>query len=353
MRISIIKALIIGTLIFISNVSEAQSQKFGMAFNYTTEVQHNFKNKANFLNMLILGTNYRPWQNGTFSLQTISNYKTNQYRVVNDIQHFSNIETDNVALNIYVLGYTHVFRNFIIAGGVRNLDGDYFMSDYALSFTNSSAGGYPTISFNFPVAMHPYTTVCVHGEYTISKNMIIKSSFYNGAASSISKNARRVFSFDFKNDGIFSITEFGYLSKQKQYSYFRAGFALHSNYNKAMKQGLNYTAWVNIEQAIHKSKNKEVGFLVQGSLAPSSKNTCSAYYGLGGIFKGLLSKDKRDNLAFFVSHAKFSTQSETAVEITLQYSLLHNLIIQPTFHQIKTGEGWKSAGIFRMYYTLP
>ena len=59
-----------------------------------------------------------------------------------------------------VAGFTwHINDRHSLFAGIRRIDEDYFCSDAHALFTNSSCGGYPTITFNYPVAIYPVSAM--------------------------------------------------------------------------------------------------------------------------------------------------------------------------------------------------
>ncbi|MBK5722232.1 carbohydrate porin [Dysgonomonas sp. Marseille-P4677] len=353
------KKIIIVTILLLIYTTKAQTQNIELS--YTTEFQNNIGSKSNWVNLFTLSGNFTPWRNGKFSIQTISIYKIQEKRIANDLQTFSNIEEDNMGINLFHIGYTHKINDLTLFGGIRNMNEDYFTGEYTSLFTNSSCGIYPTISYNYPVANYPLSAMTLHAEFRFKKSFCIKNSLYNGVARELFSKEGSLFSIDPIKDGILNITEFSYSSKSNYHGLYNIGTLFHTNHNsfneykqeKKKTKKMNYVLWANAEQSIYKQENKEVGILIQGSLAPTNKNDCFYYYGIGATLSGFVSNRKYDKLGVFINKAIFHENAETAIEITWQYNLNKNIIIQPAFHYIKTGTSQNKIGIIRCNYTLP
>lgn len=196
--------IVIVLAMFTVDMVRGQEHKYDLKLNYTTEVQSDFGRKINWVNLLSLEGEYKPWRNGELSLQTISIWKTRKERIANDLQTFSNIEENNMAINIFFMGYTHYFKNISLFGGIRNVNNDYFTGIYTSLFTNSSCGIYPTLSANFPIANYPVSAVCIHGEFKLGKVLTLKNSLYNGIAHELFSKKGSLFTirWNFKRNGI-------------------------------------------------------------------------------------------------------------------------------------------------------
>ncbi|MCQ2327151.1 MAG: hypothetical protein MJZ71_06265 [Bacteroidales bacterium] len=89
---------LLGILLITSQTSKAQ--KFGL--DYTSEFQTDFKNNYNFLNLLKLQAEVNISKHLSFQASTISTAKTNENKLIDDFQGFSNIEIEDIPLAIAV-----------------------------------------------------------------------------------------------------------------------------------------------------------------------------------------------------------------------------------------------------------
>lgn len=355
-----IRAVIIATILFVTNTAKAQEHKHKIGLNYTTEAQSDFGKKINWVNLLSLEGKYKPCLNGELYLQTISTWKTRKESIIDDLQTFSNIEADNMTVNIFLMGYTHHFKNISLFGGIRNVNNDYFTSDYTSLFTNSSCGIYPTISINFPMANYPLSAMCVHGEYELSKALTIKNSLYNGTGRELLSKKGSLFTINPKKDGIINMTELSYLPKTNNYGLYNIGSVLYtgnSGYSKddekesgiEKKTKINYALWGSIERSIYDNGYKSIGILLQGSFAPANNNDCMYYYGAGIVLNSIVPTRNENTFGIFCNRAIFQETAENTIEIIWKYKVNKHLMLQPVFHFIKTGSTTKAAGLVRFY----
>jgi len=345
-------------LSLMAKAQEVQEKKVIFEVYYTTELQSNFSNnKYNWVNLIEPHVGYKPWKNGSFDIETQTIYKTYKKRIAGDLQNFSNIDEDIMALNISFSGYTHTFDKFLIFGGLRSVNFDYFIQEYTSVFTNSSCGIYPTISENYPLPNYPLSAMCIHGEIKFTAALKFKTSFYNGVSRRLFNNKKHsIFAINPNRDGIFNMTKLGYTNHEK-YAYYSLGIATHTPYTnyenegEPVKERFGYSLWSSVEQSFYRSGKKEIGLLIQASFAPEDRTLCSQYYGLGTMWKGFLPAKKATNhIGIFANYAKFGEIEEKFIEITCRYGILDDLSIQPVFNYILTGNKTNCIGMLRVNY---
>lgn len=349
-----------------SNFSNIATQKINI--QYIAELQYDMRKETNIANLLTINANLTSeqlhlWKNGMFNYSSKCIFKTGENRIANDLQVFSNIENANRSYCLAVLGYTHTYRAMKLFAGIRNVNEDYFITPYTSLFTNSSCGIYPTISANYPLPNYPFSAMCLHAEFQLKENWQIKNCLYNGITYEPLKKGTSLFAFRPSKDGIFNMTELTYTTNSENNGLYSGGIALHSRMyhnhedrdqaeKKPQKKKMNYSWWTSLEQTIYRSGQKEIGLLAQYSMAPPRKNECGKYAGIGMIFTGFLLNEREDQLGLFVNQATFSSNQETAAEITWITSLNKNFSLQPAFHFIKNGSGTYTVGVIRVMYTF-
>ena len=323
----------------------AQENSF-IGFDYTTEVQSDFGGKYNWVNLMSLTAGLpsekinHQWTNGNFHFDIISVFKTRKERIADDLMTFSNIEEDNLPVNPFVMGYTHQWEKFELFGGVRNVNNDYFITPYTSLFTNSSAGIFPTLSLNYPLANYPLSAMCVHLEYLPTEQIHLKSSLYNGIAHDPRQNVFRTFTVNPQNDGFFSITEFNVSQNKLGTGRYALGLTTRSN-------GV-YAAWTEIEQTLYSTGEKEIGCIVHIGIA--SPKHCRYYYAVGSHFANLLTK--HDRLGIYLNTTEVSGIRERTMEITWRFQIINSVAIQPTYHNLRTGNKTTNIGIVRLLFSV-
>ena len=343
-------------ILLLVNETQAQERKHNFGIDYTTEVHSDFGKKVNWVNLLSLKGQYRIWENGELSLNTISIWKTNKERIIDDLQTFSNIEEDNMAVNIFVAGYAHHFKKIALFAGIRNVNEDFFIGDYTSLFTNSSCGIYPTLSINFPIANYPLSSMCVHGEFELSETLTVKNSLYNGITRQLFSKEGSLFTINPKKDGILNVAELSYSSKSNNYGFYTIGSVQSvygSNEQEEMsKAKINYALWGSIEKGIYNFQNKSIGVLLQGSFSPADRNDCKYYYGAGIILNSIIPTQSDNILGVFCNNAVFREETEITIEITWKYKVNNHFTFQPSIHCINSRSAVKTVGLVRLIYNL-
>lgn len=352
----------------ITTTAYPQKSPFGKEVNYITEVQANFSNgKHSWNNALFLGGSLPidaigGWKGGKISVGTLSLYRTAKVRIADDIQVFSNIDDRNMAIGIFIFGYTHIFNKLKLYGGVRNINLDYFVTPYNLLYTGSSAGAIPTLSLNFPLANFATSAVCAHVEWQITDRILLKNSLYNGVAHDQRGNILASFTVNPRNDGLINITEVHYLRTSKMVGFYSLGSAIGNSFkqqpNSPKKYSvewnkLNYTVWGNVEQSFYRTSYKEAGFLFQGSIATHSTNNCREFLAIGGYFQGFILKSKNDKLGFYCTIGSYKDDLvEKSLELTWRFPTGKYTSVQTSFHFINTDSKITHAALVRLYVSI-
>ncbi|MDR0436716.1 MAG: hypothetical protein LBH22_00280 [Bacteroidales bacterium] len=331
--------------------------------NYITEAQTDFGKKYNWVNLLSLYGEFstetinKRWKNGSFQIELLSIYKLFQTPIVDDLMGYSCIEEENSPLTAFVLGYGHRWGNFSLFGGLRNLNQDYFNTLYEAFFTNASAGMFPTLSTNFPIANYPVSALGLHAEYQFIENWTFKSSLYNGVAYDPRKtddqnyNFFRSFKANPSRDGVFSMSELSYSQHKYGFGFYALGVSLKTKENR----GTSFYAV--IEQCVLKNEKTEIEFLLYAGYSPQKKQPflefhCTTYFAVGGYFAGFLSKEKRDKFGIYWAQGEFTGVTERALEISWQYKIAKQIAIQPALHIIRTGSETKNVGLLRFLVSV-
>ena len=230
---------------------------------------------------------------------------------------------------------------------MRNVNQDYYITPYTSLFTNSSAGIFPTISINYPLANYPLSAVCLHFEYELTENWLFKSSLYNGVAHDPRKNILRSFTVNPRNDGIFSISELSYSQNTIGSGTYSVGFASQSK-NATMQSA--YTSWLAVEQSLYRSGEQEIGCIVHAGIAPKRADDCRYYYAIGGYASGLAGR--RNKLGIYVNATSVSGIKERTMEITWQCQIIDAMAIQPTYDYIRTADKTTNIGLLRVIFFI-
>ena len=343
--------LIIGLIAAGSVVAQTQPT---FRAEYFTEIQTNFGEKYNWVNLLSLTAEMptekisKHWRNGSFQINTITAYKLFEQSIADDLLGFSNIETDNLPFSLFLFGYEHRWEKVSLFGGVRNVNIDYFTLPFTSFFVNSSLGMYPTIGADFPLANYPLSAICLHFEYQPKKDLVYKISFYNGVAHDPRENIFSVFTANPRRDGVAVMSALNYTQDKVGSGIYALGaFAQIPKFDD-----ITYSIWIDIEQVVYEKDRRKIGFLLQGGAAPQPRNECNYYWAAAGYFQGLLSPKKQDKFGIYVNKAFFTHTTEQTIELTWQYPITEQIILQPAFHYIRTGNKTVPIGLFRVIFSI-
>ncbi len=321
-----------------------------LGVQYITEVQTNFEGNVNWMNFIRLDASLNVGKHGSIDYASIHTFKTLNHTVADDWQVFSNIDNDNLAYGLAVLGYSHSFNDKVrLFAGVRNVNEDYFTSDGMALFNNSSHGIFPTVSENYPLANYPLSSLGIHTNITISKNWTIQGSVYNGVA-------RPLFGPDHglldirKNDGVFFMGDVNYRLEGKLPGSYFAGVSASDkiHHEDFTENKANVAYWVYGEQSIYKSGDTHVDVMAQFSQNVSVKNGCKDYVEGGILLYNVISKRVDNTFGLCVHHANYDFGEETVCEATYAIRLNKYVEIQPTYQHIRNNEDHYNVGVLRL-----
>lgn len=334
-----IKKLLAALLFAGAMAQPAQSQS--LAFDYTGELHTAFEDEYNFVNLLWLEGEL-PIVKDRFLLHAsvFSFAKTFDGYLVDDLQGYSNAETDNkplapaMACAEWQMGTKdHLFV------GVRNVNEDYFISPIMLLFTNSSCGIFPTIG-NFPMANYPNASVGLHYKHETDK-LTYQLSLYNGRGYNHFFGDETVFQVKPKDDGVFSITELEY--KHQNSSYFLGACAHYGSLGDNGTEKTRGSVWGYALQAV----SSKVHLIGAYSHSFTDDVNCYDFAGLGA--RVALGKAE---LGLFTDYARFSFDEEFATELTCQFTCGEHCKLQPTMHYVLNDDVNRLIGLLRVIVSL-
>ena len=196
--------------------ADSVSLRPSFGLDYTSELQTDF-NCAKWNNLLQLRADVPLSRKFSFHVASSSFVTTNEDYLADDLQGFSNIDSWNIPFTFMVAGFTwHINDRHSLFAGIRRIDEDYFCSDAHALFTNSSCGGYPTITFNYPVAIYPVSAMGIHYAYD-SENLGVQASIYNGMASDELTGRYNMFRVCPQSDGVLVFSQVEYRHQESHY----------------------------------------------------------------------------------------------------------------------------------------
>lgn len=364
--------------------SNAQEQKYSLEVALTQDAVSNMnggiKRGQAFLGLIDLGftidtEKLNLWENGNFHLQIQNTYgQTPTKSLVGDIQVFSNIENGTYTY-LYQLWYKHQKENFSFILGKHDMNEEFFTSELAGEYINSSFGIMPTASINVPVSIFPYTTLGLAGSYKFNETFEARGGIYNGLPGKITHSN---FGTDLnlkKQNGLLYVGELHFHDIfQNNRGTYKMGVFHHSgrfdndiNNDKPQKgvSGLYFIA----DQMIFttdKLNEQGLGTMLQAGYSPNKHSISDYYLAFGLNYFGVFQGNQKDMLGIAIAHASMNNSSpsqeeseyascETAFEMIYKLQILNNLSIQPNIQYIlhpgmKKTRGNALVGLLRIQW---
>lgn len=288
----------------------------------------------------------RLWKGGTFYINAAHTHGGNpSEQFIGDFQVASNIETDNLTY-FHELWYNHSFRSADLTIGLQDLNAEFASSEYASTFINSSFGVHSTIADNIIAPVFPLTAFGVQLKYRLSSDLAIKLIAFDGFPTDFSQNNPYNLRWNFKReDGLLNIVQVNYTTQLRQRltgsygigSYTHQHMSSDDIRKKEYWEITNYGFYLTGDQEIAKySDGSVLSSFIQASISPSQKNENCYYLGFGLNYTGVFNKENTDIIGLAVAHAGFHTheRNETTFELTYNYRVNHQLMLQPDFQYI-------------------
>lgn len=317
------------------------------AGTYTTEIQTDFKGKANWINQLRfdcvqpLGAGFKA------ELASYSISRTAEH-IIPDRQMFSNIEEENNAFILAVAGCAWERSDVRLFGGVRNVNEDYFTTETASLFTNSSCGIFPTISANMPLANYPLSSMCVDGSWS-NDRLTVRMSLYNGTGHNRWRRGDNVFVVNPVKEGLMTVTSVDY---DADFGSFSGGAFVRSALRSSVLEGqpeepaVNAAWWVNLEPSLRLSESGRLDFLVQYSENPVPGNECRRYGGLGARWSYTAGRTKGE-AGVFADWVEYAGENERLCELTWKCHFKQAFALQPALQVIGNRSGTYPVALLR------
>jgi len=276
------------------------------------------------------------WQGGTLFIETLVNHgRDPSARFIGDVQTASNIADGN-RTRLQQFWYEQTLgEHFSILLGLHDLNSEFYVSEYASWFLNSSFGIGPDVSGNVPTSLFPEAgwaaRLDVHGE-----NTYIKMATYDGDPATRAVNVGK--------EGLMWIAETGFLQGASAY---KLG-VWHHTANKIAPDGKVYSSDSGVYGVIDQEVSEYIGLFLQLGFTQPKRNEIANYIGAGMHLHGLIPSRHDDVFGIGVARAGFSsinqrvhgiTSAETTVEITYDMAVTDYLNIHPAFQWIQHPSG--------------
>lgn len=326
-------ALVAGCLNMMGQGVQEDSTRLRPTFgvDLTSELQTDFR-KTRMQNLLELSAEIPLSRKLTMHVQSLSTRATNDEWVYYDMQGYSDIdcyEDIDFALAVVGLEWRINDKNTLFAG-IRRTDEDYFCSDNLGVFTNSSAGLFPSLSWNYIINTYPEAAMGLHYAYD-SERWKLQASLYNGVANHDLKGRNNVFRVCPKSDGVLAMGQVEYRWKGSSYY---LGASMHT-----MKD-MPYTVWTYAEQKVWRN----VTLLALYGHSFGERRLCKDFVGGGATLKL-----RRWELGILSDYMTVLDYGEWLTEVVCRWHLTNWLTIKPALHIIKEDdENTKLIGLMRL-----
>ncbi|MFC2138831.1 carbohydrate porin, partial [Bacteroidota bacterium] len=273
--------------------------------------------------------------------------------LVGDLQVFDNIENGGFSY-LYQLFYKHSIGKLSVLVGKHDLNAEFFTSDYAGEYINSTFGIMSLAPLNVPVSIFPKTSLGAIIKYDLWDGLAIQAAVYDGDPLDLDADP---YSTDFKvnsEEGYMSFIEvhantvIGSLPGTYKLGSFHhsADFADCSDSMKSHNGNLG--AYIIADQMVYKEaddSNQGLGLLFQTGIAPCSKNLNDFYLAFGLNYYGLFPGRDEDVLGIAIAHASISNdlvkndpdnilKHETVIEFVYGATIHENIAIKPNLQYI-------------------
>lgn len=253
--------------------------------------------------------------------------------LIGDLQVVSNIENGNYTY-LYELLYRQNFNRLDIIIGKQDLNADFFISEYAGEYINSSFGIMPTASLNAPVAIFPKTALAAAFMVDISEKFAFQAAIYDGNPLDLDSDPENT-NFRISSDEGFMT--FGELHvKPTIYGLpgsYKFGIFKHSGeFDDIVDSEKSYKGNTGVyfiaDQLIYNensSLDQGLGIFFKFGYTPDSKNVNDTFLGFGANYYGLFSNRESDVLGVAVARASVS---KYLVESDPENNLPHETVIE-------------------------
>lgn len=332
MRKGYIRRIIGGFLVasfgFISqaNANEANDSTHHSSFSleYVGEIQSDFKH-TKFVNHLHLRAFLPITERLTAEIASVSAATTDEKPLKDVLQGYSNIDAENTPFALAVAGLSwQIDERHSLFAGIRRMDEDYFCTDLLSLFTNSTCGGFPTVTANYDIAAYPMAAVGVHYAYECDC-FGIQASVYNGTGHNRFYGGANVFRFCPKSDGVFALAQAEY--RKGESSYYLGGSLHYSDLYGSAPRRPRPVVWAYAEQTI----TDRFAVIAAYSHAFSTYNDCRNFCAIGGRYSL-----GRASLGVFSDYTRIAGADEWATEFTCNVACSKAVSLQPTLHIINT-----------------
>ncbi|MDQ6994190.1 MAG: carbohydrate porin [Mariprofundaceae bacterium] len=281
------------------------------------------------------------WSGGTLFIYGLGNTGGSPSAYTGDLQGYSNIDASYNWL-LYEAWYEQQFGDVAsLLMGLHDMNSEFYTSDYASLFLQSSFGIGPTVSGNITApSIFPKAGLAARLKVTPTENMYIQAAIYDGDPTTRGFKA---------GEGNMYIAESGMSSDTGTY---KVGYWQHT---AAVTFGANNFAndhgvyGVIDQQIASLDGDASIGWFLQYGYAPKDRNQVFNYVGSGFHVHGLIPSRGEDDLGIAIARANThinptaANVAETTTELTYRLVATPWFAVQPSFQIIQKPGGDAAA----------
>ncbi|MDX8391783.1 MAG: carbohydrate porin [Mariprofundaceae bacterium] len=291
------------------------------------------------------------WPGGTLFVYGLFNHGGfPSVDVIGDVQTASNIEASRNQFIVQEAWYqqTWMAGKASVLVGLYDLNSEFYVSDYASLFINSSPGIGAEISGNVPTSLFPKAGLAVRTRIEPADGFYLQVAALDGNPETRSIS---------NTEGTMFIGEGGYAHNKGSY---KAGYWMHTADKTFAGQTFkdDYGVYGIIDQElIAFADDAAIAAFLQWGWVPHKRNEITKYFGSGLHMHGLIPGRGEDDLGVAAARAYTHVATETALELTYRLVIAPWLAVQPSFQWIINPGGDNTAsaikvGLLRFEVTL-
>ena len=298
------------------------------------------------------------WDQGTFLMYGIYNHGSSRptEKFVGDLQGVDNIETART-FRLFELWYEQRLftEKLSILLGLRDINADFYASEYAGVLMNSSFGIGPEITANTKASVFPITSPGVRFKWQPNQTMELLTGVFHGDPRDHDTNEKGTHIAFNKKHGVMTLTEVGlhypFPSWQRGDPLpgtLKVGAWHHDkdvddvfatdDTGAKVRHDDNYGTYSLLDQMVYREKDKQgLGVFFQYGQVPDDRNTVDVYLGSGLHYQGLIPGRDEDIAGVGLAYASISEelrlaeakdQAEKTIEATYRAKMSEKLALQ-------------------------
>ena len=288
---------------------------------------------------------------------------------IGDLQVVSNIEA-NESFRLYEFFFEKPFGRGKLLLGLRDMNADFYASEFGGFFTNSSFGIGPDVAQNATVSIFNVTAPTIRFSYQLNDDLMVQCALIDGNPGSADDNRNGLGLRVSSDEGFFGIVEAQYTQRflgKDLDGTLKLGTWKHSGKfddvintdaagNPVVRDG-NWGTYAVVDQKLWVRKSNPDshigGFIQVGGLNPTDRSGIEKYYGGGLVFNGPFAERPQDcfgiaiNMAetnsrtrdFNVASGQTGLTKERVLEADYSYQVNDWLTVKPYLQVIKNVGG--------------